>query len=238
MSDLRRILEPDRPPRASGQRLVSSHGYRLIVSEDECDLMRFEVLLGKQAQPVRPVICPRLPGCSAGHWANGAGRRCSTSLGSSSHRWLPPDCMKARLSAVEAAAEVELALGRPDRALRYQLDLSDAHPFRERRTTVVASKLGGAHTPRERPRLAGRGSVEIRRPGLPDNRLQRAALPWQSTACPCGGTSATSRGIPHLTEPHASATRRRRGPLAGAAILLSAGDSRALLSLARGSARR
>ena len=36
------------------------------------------------------------------------------------------------MSAVEAAAEVELALGRPDRALSYLPDLSDAHPFRER----------------------------------------------------------------------------------------------------------
>ena len=44
VSDLRRTLEPDRPPRASGRRLVSSHGYRLVVSEDECDLMRFERL--------------------------------------------------------------------------------------------------------------------------------------------------------------------------------------------------
>src|SRR5689334_3652230 len=47
VSDLRRILEPDRAPRASGQRLVSSHGYRLIVGENECDLMRFDALLGK-----------------------------------------------------------------------------------------------------------------------------------------------------------------------------------------------
>ena len=47
VSDLRRILEPDRPPRASGQRLVSSHGYRLMVSENECDLMRFDALIAK-----------------------------------------------------------------------------------------------------------------------------------------------------------------------------------------------
>ena len=39
---------------------------------------------------------------------------------------------EARLSAVEAAAEVELALGRPDRALGYLLELPDAYPFRER----------------------------------------------------------------------------------------------------------
>ena len=36
---------------------------------------------------------------------------------------------EARLSAVEAAAEVELSLGRPDQALRYLLELSDAHPI-------------------------------------------------------------------------------------------------------------
>ena len=132
VSDLRRTLEPDRPPRASGRRLVSSHGYRLVVSEDECDLMRFEALLG-QAGAARET--GDLPAASwllnraLGEWRGAA------LLDFAAEHFAAVASTRlqgARLSAVEAAAEVELALGRPDRALSYLPDLSDADPFRER----------------------------------------------------------------------------------------------------------
>ena len=132
VSDLRRILEPDRPPRASGQRLVSSHGYRLIVGENECDLMRFDALLGKAGSA-------RESGdLSAASWL--LSRALSEWRGAPLLDFAAEQfasvastrLQEARLSAVETAAEVELALGRPDRALCYLLELSDAHPFRER----------------------------------------------------------------------------------------------------------
>ena len=132
VSDLRRILEPDRPPRASGQRLVSSHGYRLIVSEDECDLMRFDALLGKAGAARETGDLPAaswLLSRALGEW------RGAPLLDFTAEQFASvaaPRLQEARLSAVEAAAEVELALGRPDRALSYLPDLSDAHPFRER----------------------------------------------------------------------------------------------------------
>ena len=132
VSDLRRILEPDRPPRASGQRLVSSHGYRLVVSEDECDLLRFDALLGK-AGAARETgdlsAASWLLSRALGEW------RGAPLLDFTAEQFASvasTRLQEARLSAAEAAAEVELALGRPDRALRYLLDLSDAHPFRER----------------------------------------------------------------------------------------------------------
>jgi DNA-binding SARP family transcriptional activator len=132
VSDLRRILEPDRPPRTSGQRLVSSHGYRLIVGEDECDLMRFNALLGK-AGAARETgdlsSASWLLSRALGEW------RGAPLLDFTAEQFASvasTRLQEARLSAVEAAAEVELALGRPDRALRYLLELSDAHPFRER----------------------------------------------------------------------------------------------------------
>ena len=132
VSDLRRILEPDRPPRASGQRLVSSHGYRLVVSENECDLMRFDALLGK-AGAARETgdlsTASWLFSRALGEWRGAPlldfTAEHFTSVASTR-------LQEARLSAVEAAAEVELSLGRPDQALRYLLELSDAHPFRER----------------------------------------------------------------------------------------------------------
>ena len=132
VSDLRRILEPDRPPRASGQRLVSSHGYRLVVSKDECDLMRFDALLGKarSAQETGDLSAASgLLSRALGEW------RGAPLLDFTAEQFTSAASTRlqeARLSAVEAAAEVELSLGRPDRALCYLLDLSDAHPFRER----------------------------------------------------------------------------------------------------------
>ena len=132
VSDLRRILEPDRPPRASGERLVSSHGYRLVVSEDECDLMRFDALLG-EAGAARETgdlsAASWLLSRALGEW------RGAPLLDFAAEQFASvafTRLQEAQLSAVEAAAEVELALGRPDRALCYLLDLSDAHPFRER----------------------------------------------------------------------------------------------------------
>ena len=132
VSDLRRILEPDRPPRASGQRLVSSHGYRLVVSEDECDLMRFGALLGKAGAARETGDLPAaswLLSRALGEW------RGAPLLDFTAEQFTPAASTRlqeARVSAVEAAAEVELALGRPDRALSYLLDLPDADPFRER----------------------------------------------------------------------------------------------------------
>lgn len=131
VSDLRRILEPDRPPRASGQRLVSSHGYRLMVSENECDLMRFDALIAK-AGAAREAgdlsAASWLLGQALGEW------RGAPLLDFAAEQFASvasARLQEARLSAAEAA-EVERALGRPDRALCYLLDLSDAHPFRER----------------------------------------------------------------------------------------------------------
>jgi predicted ATPase/DNA-binding SARP family transcriptional activator len=132
VSDLRRILEPGRPPRASGQRLVSSHGYRLAVREDECDLMRFHLAVGQAGAareasdlPTASLLLSR----ALGEW------RGAPLLDFTAEQFMPAAAARlqeARLSAAEAAAEVELSLGRPDRALSYLLDLSDAHPFRER----------------------------------------------------------------------------------------------------------
>jgi predicted ATPase/DNA-binding SARP family transcriptional activator len=132
VSDLRRILEPDRPPRASGQRLVSSHGYRLVVSEDECDLMRFGALLGKAGAARETGDLPAaswLLSRALGEW------RGAPLLDFTAEQFATVAASRlqeVRVSAVEAAAEVELALGRPDRALGYLPDLPDADPFRER----------------------------------------------------------------------------------------------------------
>ncbi len=132
VSDLRRILEPGRPPRASGQRLVSSHGYRLVVSEDECDRMRFDALLG-QAGAAREngdlSTASWLLRRALGEWRGAALLDFAAEPFTSA---AATRLQEARLSAVEAAAEVELSLGRHDRALGYLLELSDAHPFRER----------------------------------------------------------------------------------------------------------
>ena len=132
VSDLRRVLEPNRPARTSGQRLVSSHGYRLVVSEDECDLMRFDALLGK-AGAARETgdlsTASWLLSLALGEWR---GAPLLDFTGEPFASVAATRLQEARLSAVEAASDLELALGRPDRALSYLLDLSDAHPFRER----------------------------------------------------------------------------------------------------------
>ena len=113
VSDLRRILEPDRPPRASGQRLVSSHGYRLVVSEDECDLRRFGALLGKAGAARENGDLPAaswLLSRALGEW------RGAPLLDFTAEQFTPAASTRlqeARVSAVEAAAEVELRSAAP-----------------------------------------------------------------------------------------------------------------------------
>lgn len=46
IGELRRLLEPDLPPRAAGHFLVRHHtGYRLLVDPDSLDLLRFRALV-------------------------------------------------------------------------------------------------------------------------------------------------------------------------------------------------
>ncbi len=141
VSDWRGVLDPDRAPRSSGDRLLSTGaGYLLRVEPQECDLLRFAGLVqqGRRAVAADDLLdARRLLGNAVRErrgpaLADFAGTPLGDAATALEEDWL---------GAVELAAEVELRLGSPERALIYVDGPAGENPLRETLTALRMQAL-------------------------------------------------------------------------------------------------
>ena len=135
---LRRVLEPDRPPRAAPRLLVTEGpGYALRADADTVDAWRFEQAAAA-ADRERPAAVPSLLEDALGWWRGPAYADFAQEAWTRTERTRLADL---RLNAVERLAEARLALGRPAEAAA-DLDAHVAeHPWRENAWGLLALAL-------------------------------------------------------------------------------------------------
>lgn len=141
VSALRRVLEPDRPPRAPGSVLLSGHGgYQLRIDDDQLDVALFDRLLAA-AEHARQQADWRLArrdyeaalALFPGEALNGipgpfaAGQRDALS--------------ERRLTAVEGGLEAAAALSRSDVTIDRLRQLTAEQPLRERPPALLMRAL-------------------------------------------------------------------------------------------------
>lgn len=131
VSEWRTLLDPGRARRSRDGRLRSTAGgYCLRVGPDECDLLRFSALVrdGRRARETGDLHAARLLLRRAIAERRGPvlvdfdGTSFAVAAAQLEEEWL---------RAVEMAADVELRLGRPSRALEHVETASEKHPLRE-----------------------------------------------------------------------------------------------------------
>lgn len=117
VADLRRALEPDRPPRTPPRILLTeASGYALRAGPDAVDAYRFEAAVGEAGRLVaagRPAPAPGALDAALGLWRGPAYADCANEA------WAVAEVNRLdelRMLAVERRAEALLALGRPDEA--------------------------------------------------------------------------------------------------------------------------
>src|SRR4051794_24735198 len=132
VADLRRALEPDRPPRQPSRLLVTEpSGYALRAAPDAVDAARFETAVGEAgrlltAELPAPALAALDP--ALGLWRGPAYADCAGAL------WAVAEINRLdelRMLAVERRAEALLALGRPDEAAADLPAHLASHPLRE-----------------------------------------------------------------------------------------------------------
>ncbi|MFD6565634.1 BTAD domain-containing putative transcriptional regulator [Micromonospora profundi] len=132
VADLRRALEPDRPPRQPPRLLVTEPtGYVLRAAPDAVDAWRFEAAVGEAG----PLLTAGLPApaldavdAALGLWRGPAYADCAGEV------WAVAEINRLdelRMLAVERRAEALLALGRPDEAAADLPAHLANHPLRE-----------------------------------------------------------------------------------------------------------
>ncbi|MFG1919348.1 BTAD domain-containing putative transcriptional regulator [Micromonospora sp. NPDC048898] len=132
VADLRRALEPDRPPRQPPRLLVTEPpGYALRAAPDAVDAGRFEAAVGEAGRLLTAGLsAPALTALDTalGLWRGPAYADCAGDL------WAVAEINRLdelRMLAVERRAEALLALGRPDEAAADLPAHLAAHPLRE-----------------------------------------------------------------------------------------------------------
>ncbi|MFJ6166676.1 BTAD domain-containing putative transcriptional regulator [Micromonospora orduensis] len=117
VADLRRALEPDRPPRTPPRILLTeASGYALRADPDAVDAYRFEAAVGEAGRLVaaeRPAPALEALDAALGLWRGPAYADCANEA------WAVAEVNRLdelRMLAVERRAEALLALGRPDEA--------------------------------------------------------------------------------------------------------------------------
>ncbi|RLP95595.1 SARP family transcriptional regulator [Micromonospora sp. CV4] len=132
VADLRRALEPDRPPRQPPRLLVTEPpGYVLRAAPDAVDAGRFEAAVGEAGRLLAAGLpAPALAALDAaiGLWRGPAYADCAGAA------WAVAEINRLdelRMLAVERRAEALLALGRPDEAAADLPAHLAAHPLRE-----------------------------------------------------------------------------------------------------------
>lgn len=135
---LRRILEPQRPPRAPAQLLVTDGpGYGLRPEPEAVDAWRFEGAIAAAAQAT-PGETEELLGEALGWWRGPSYAEFADEDWAQAER---ARLAELRSSAVERLAEARLALGRAEDAIP-DLDAHvAAHPWRERAWALLSLAL-------------------------------------------------------------------------------------------------
>ncbi|WP_405568255.1 winged helix-turn-helix domain-containing protein [Streptomyces phaeochromogenes] len=139
---LRRVLEPERPPRAPARLLVTDGpGYALRTGPDTVDAWRFETALASAAGLPAPKALATLEE-ALGWWRGPAYAEFADEDWSRGER---ARLAELRLQAVERRAEAHLALGRPaDAVPDLDAHLTD-HPWREDAWRLLALALYRQH---------------------------------------------------------------------------------------------
>ncbi|MBQ0901480.1 AfsR/SARP family transcriptional regulator [Micromonospora sp. U21] len=132
VADLRRALEPDRPPRQPPRLLVTEPpGYVLRAAPDAVDAGRFEAAVGEAGRLLAAGLpAPALAALDValGLWRGTAYADCA------GEAWAVAEINRLeelRMLAIERRAEALLALGRPDEAAADLPAHLAAHPLRE-----------------------------------------------------------------------------------------------------------
>jgi DNA-binding SARP family transcriptional activator len=141
ISGLRRVLEPDRAPRASGHVLASvGSGYSLQIEDDQLDLHRFHAL---RTSGVRHMKDGRLPealedlDAALGLWRGDALSGLPGPFAAAQRTKLG----ELRLTTVETRAEVLLDLSRRTEVIAELTALCQNHPLRERLRALLMRAL-------------------------------------------------------------------------------------------------
>ncbi|MFI6324172.1 BTAD domain-containing putative transcriptional regulator [Nonomuraea sp. NPDC050556] len=136
ISNLRRALEPDRPPRAPAQVIVSAPpGYRLALPQDAVDAWRFPNLIeaaGEALKHADPATTHRLLDEALGLWKGPA---------YAEYEWAAPESARLaelRLLAVEYRAEAALMAGGHAEAVPELRGHVREHPLRENAVRLLA----------------------------------------------------------------------------------------------------
>ncbi|MGC4875844.1 BTAD domain-containing putative transcriptional regulator [Micromonospora sp. DT43] len=132
VADLRRALEPDRPPRQPPRLLVTEPpGYALRAAPESVDAYRFEAAVGEAGRLLTgelPAPALTVLDEALGLWRGPAYADCAGAL------WAVAEINRldeSRMLAVERRAEALLALGRPDEAAADLPAHLASHPLRE-----------------------------------------------------------------------------------------------------------
>jgi DNA-binding SARP family transcriptional activator len=138
VSDLRRALEPDRPPRQPARLLVTEPpGYALRAAPDAVDAWRFETAVAESPRLEAGQALVRLDGALA-LWRGPAYAECAGDA------WARAEITRLdelRLLAVERRAEALLALGRAAEAAFDLRAHADGQPLREDAWRLLATAL-------------------------------------------------------------------------------------------------
>ncbi|MFB7716680.1 BTAD domain-containing putative transcriptional regulator [Nocardia sp. NPDC056100] len=141
ISALRRVLEPDRAPRAEPRVLLSGHGgYQLRITDDQVDAGIFDALVARAEharaqgdwQTADQLYTHALPLCSGEPLAGLPGPAASAQRAVLRERYL---------SALEESLFVASMLGRTDRVLDRLRPLVGEHPLRERAAELLMRAL-------------------------------------------------------------------------------------------------
>ncbi|WP_433268764.1 BTAD domain-containing putative transcriptional regulator [Micromonospora vinacea] len=140
VADLRRALEPDRPPRQPPRILVTEPpGYVLKAAPDAVDAGQFEAAVGEAARLLaagRPAPALAALDAAIGLWRGPAYADCAT------ESWAVAEINRLdelRMLAVERRAEALLALGRPDEAAADLPAHLASYPLREDAWRLLAT---------------------------------------------------------------------------------------------------
>ncbi|MEV5209294.1 BTAD domain-containing putative transcriptional regulator [Micromonospora sp. NPDC053740] len=140
VADLRRALEPDRPPRQPPRILVTEPpGYALKAAPDAVDAGRFEAAVGEAARLLaagRPAPALAALDAALGLWRGPAYADCAN------ESWAVAEINRLdelRMLAVERRAEALLAVGRPDEAAADLPEHLASHPLREDAWRLLAT---------------------------------------------------------------------------------------------------
>ncbi|WP_219471072.1 AfsR/SARP family transcriptional regulator, partial [Nonomuraea rhizosphaerae] len=138
VSNLRRVLEPTRPPRAPATVIVSAPpGYRLDLPDEAVDAWRLPSLIDAAGAALKRgdgAAAHRLLDEALGLWAGPA-------YGEFGDHWTAPEVSRLaelRLIAVEYRGEAALMLGRHAEAVPELRRHANAHPLRENAVRLLA----------------------------------------------------------------------------------------------------